>query len=577
MRCISSIEIRNFRSCRDVLLPDLRGSNAIVGANNVGKSNILRAVSLFFTGHPEPGTALDFTSDYGGPRGAKREIQVTIYFELPDSFRFPKKAKSTADLLGREFSIRKVWRPERPSPTISVRPEDKQEFSSGQEAVDAAETFVGLMNFRYLPSERRPSNVIAQERESIRAELMRRFKSVVTKSSEAEDEDVLAPLQSVAARLLHGVSDAIADQVTGVDGVRLRTPQTLADAIAELGYEVVMSDGRTFDETTQGSGVQSSLMFRLLHLSDTAFPRHFGWKQQVIWAVEEPELFLHTSLEWELSAFLQEQATAPDGRMQVMMVTHSEVFMRRSDVGYLVKFRNNQSDVRELTPDEIIHAAARSGISRAEHAILREPDIPLIVTEGKTDPPYLERAWELLYPNERVVIAAVNQLSGEASGGSSKIAPFLDRLGPLIACRPPEGPVIALLDWNENDRRLQEIEGALSVHSTSHAIRMAEDKTNPELDQQFTGIERYLPTKMIEVGHDRGWYELKTPKDADRPYTVDRSEFDGAKARLASYFEEAATETDLTFLKPIVQAIKRTIDAANQSQSQEEPDVTESE
>jgi putative ATP-dependent endonuclease of OLD family len=44
---LSKLRIQNFRSCRDVRL-DLKGMHALVGANNAGKSAVLRALDFLF-------------------------------------------------------------------------------------------------------------------------------------------------------------------------------------------------------------------------------------------------------------------------------------------------------------------------------------------------------------------------------------------------------------------------------------------------------------------------------------------------------------------------------------------------
>jgi len=44
---ISSVHIKNFRSCRDVKL-ELSNMHAFVGSNNAGKSTVLRALDFLF-------------------------------------------------------------------------------------------------------------------------------------------------------------------------------------------------------------------------------------------------------------------------------------------------------------------------------------------------------------------------------------------------------------------------------------------------------------------------------------------------------------------------------------------------
>ena len=57
------------------------------------------------------------------------------------------------------------------------------------------------------------------------------------------------------------------------------------------------------DDASQGSGIQSLLMFETLSLIDRDYFQKFGWRQAAIWAVEEPESSLHSSWkrEWQIT------------------------------------------------------------------------------------------------------------------------------------------------------------------------------------------------------------------------------------------------------------------------------------
>ncbi len=65
MSVIQRIAIRNFRSIQHiVLVKDLFDLNTFVGSNDIGKSNILRALNLFFNGETDLGVPLNFWEDF---------------------------------------------------------------------------------------------------------------------------------------------------------------------------------------------------------------------------------------------------------------------------------------------------------------------------------------------------------------------------------------------------------------------------------------------------------------------------------------------------------------------------------
>lgn len=567
MQCMEVVKIENFRSCRNVILDGLGAFSTVVGTNNVGKSNVLRALTLFFTDEIEPGVALDLSRDYGGRKGGRQQIRITVHFRLPETFRFPKNVQSAGASLGKCFAIRKTWRHELLAPMLEVQVEDANEFSARAELTQAAYHATNLINYRYVPVNRNPADLIAQEQSEIRGELVRRFRTAVSRRRQAGtgDAEILDDLHSVAATLIDDINEAISSQVPMIEEVRLRTPETIADAIVELGYEIVVRDGRSFDETVQGSGVQSALMFRLLHLVDSAFQRHFGWKQHAIWAIEEPELFSHTALEADLAQFFAQETGDPNGRFQIIAVTHSEIFMRYSDSGYLLTADGLRTMVRRLGTDQLVEEAGRTGVSRIEHALLKEYNRPLIVVEGKTDVTYLARALKLKGQTDLAVLASIDELRDEGSdGGLSKIAPYLQQHQRFVAARSLGAPVIVVVDWNAKDNDVQRIADSLLCHTTSAVIRMDESDSDPQLGRQFTGIERFLSSRFIEYGDQRGWYVLQAPAHRGGPYSVDRREFGDAKVKLADYFDRHATQDDLTHLEPLLQRIEEVVSAARE-------------
>src|SRR3990172_9867531 len=110
MQLIRSIEIEKFRSVEKVSVTDVSDIAALVGPNNSGKSNILRALNVFFNDETHPGIFIDFDVDYrlSPPSKKKKAIKVAVEFDLPEMFRFRKGLEAAEQLLGRRFWIRKA-------------------------------------------------------------------------------------------------------------------------------------------------------------------------------------------------------------------------------------------------------------------------------------------------------------------------------------------------------------------------------------------------------------------------------------------------------------------------------------
>jgi len=78
MKLITRIEIKGFRSILDQKIDEMGSFTCLVGANNSGKSNVLRALSLFLSDEPEPKVELDISRDYyKDPQRRKKERLVS--------------------------------------------------------------------------------------------------------------------------------------------------------------------------------------------------------------------------------------------------------------------------------------------------------------------------------------------------------------------------------------------------------------------------------------------------------------------------------------------------------------------
>ncbi|WP_081874814.1 AAA family ATPase [Thioclava atlantica] len=102
---ITKIEIKNFRSARNITVSPGELS-VLVGKNDSGKSNILRALNLFFNGRTDFAELLDFDVDhnvFNKPNQRAKEIRVKLEIELPETYR---------ETNGDYISWEKRWRAE---------------------------------------------------------------------------------------------------------------------------------------------------------------------------------------------------------------------------------------------------------------------------------------------------------------------------------------------------------------------------------------------------------------------------------------------------------------------------------
>ena len=320
MIIVSEVRIRGFRSIRQIELPGLGNSTALAGLNNCGKSNVLRALNAFFTGETDPGGPLDVDRDFYrfGPKGKAKVIEVEVHFKLPESFKLGTRLKDVEAFLGgSDFSIGKRWRRDEPFPTYlkdgtEVALQDRQKIDQ----------FLQRINFRYVPNRVLPIDIIRGEHRGFRACSDEDFQ-LRQKAPRRPSKFCMTLRPPSSKRSRNGSSRRYPD----LGDLELATPASWAEMAFAFGYRITQSGVETQD-TEQGSGIQSLLMLETLYLIDRDYFQHFGWRQAAIWAVEEPESSLHSSLEARIASFLASMARDPKSRLQILATTHSDLVVQ---------------------------------------------------------------------------------------------------------------------------------------------------------------------------------------------------------------------------------------------------------
>mgnify|MGYP005994157897 CR=1 FL=1 len=107
MKIIRKIEVNYLRSLYSANLDDAGDLNVIFGRNDSGKSNLLRALNLFFNGQTEPGRRLDFQLDMSDPRKQEaRDAKGRQFIWIKITFNIPANYHAA---LGTEIAIKRQW------------------------------------------------------------------------------------------------------------------------------------------------------------------------------------------------------------------------------------------------------------------------------------------------------------------------------------------------------------------------------------------------------------------------------------------------------------------------------------
>lgn len=562
MKLITDVHISDFRSIQSQHLSVPGGFLPVVGANNSGKSNILRALNLFFRNEVEPGMPLRLISDFHNPsRNRKKEIQVEVHFVVPDYFNYRKNLRTGLDeTLGRNFTIRKTWSyGEGRSPTgfdvrIGVKKAGEGDFTPvGIEVEPRIGQFLNLIRFRYHPNHIHPSDILRREQPELQAALL--FRLNRARDSKLKDlEPVFERMAGVAADLMDPISARLKRATPHVEGVEFSMPKELGDLLFSFVPNIRVTGGEQFEALQHGSGVQSYLTYLMLAFLDTQFAAQFGWQQATIWAIEEPESFLHQELQHRLAAFLSELGEGE--RTQVFCTTHSDVVLRYSKKGVMCRLNMGRTEWRVHHARILCGEAAKAGVSPFVHPLLFSSQKPLLLVEGETDRRYVDLAYQLFGRPNPWTVRNILALDDSAHlQGIDGLRTYLSANRTVLGTRPLDAPCVVLVDWNENKKKVAGLTKELGEHSTSSVIQWEERECNPDLDHSFAGIERSLSTEVIQAAEREGILSTLRPSGGELPLVLVKSSL--KKVQLVDFVEKRANREDVELFKRLLDRLDR--------------------
>ena len=333
---LASFTVKNFRSITDAYKLPLRDFAVLVGPNNEGKSNILKAIVIalglisrskyyrlqrqlrYRYGENEE---LSFAWDRDFPLSLQEEFQdgrseFVLEFELTpieqSDFR-----ENTKINLGTNLKLRLSLG--REDAKLEVLIQGKAKKYLAQKLEDVAKFVSEKLDIQYIPAIR-PSALA----EDVVNHLLSR--EMAQLESNAEYKTLLSKLEAIQAPILATLGDELTRTVAGfipeVKSVSVQTGSAMRRAIRQSSH-VLVNDGTETELGRKGDGVKSLTAIALL--------RHTSQKAQgnksIIFAIEEPESHLHPRAIHKLRSVLQEVASAN----QVIVTTHSPVLVDRQE------------------------------------------------------------------------------------------------------------------------------------------------------------------------------------------------------------------------------------------------------
>jgi hypothetical protein len=541
LKLIRSIEVEKFRSCDSVRLEDVGDVTALVGPNNSGKSNVLRALHLFFNDETDPGVFVDFDVDYrlGLASKKKKSISVCVEFELPDKFRFRKGLEPVAELLGRRLWVRKTWTLDLDEPIIEIREPDGRFRRVVGEESDRVTQFLNLISFRYVPNRAIPAQVIREQSRGVLRQLARRLLA----RSGRDVTPILDNMRLVAKEMVAPIAADLTRVCGGISDLELSTPGSVFDMLSQAGFRAGVGAYGQIDDTSLGAGVQNILMFHVLYMIDQGEFQGFGWRQAAIWAVEEPESALHRHLQVRLASLLRAYALPTDSRFQILLTTHNDVFVYGATTGFLVSLDESPASIVQPRPIlSLAREAASQEVTSLPSPALQFPFDTVVVTEGDIDAKVLSHAACLTAMCQGVRFVTPSQLDPGVADGVDGVQKFVTNHRHVLPQRLSGHPLLVLLDWDVPDGKAQAITTKYGDAGTVNVRRMDANSADPQVGDSIKGIERFYSVRILEGAEQAGIIAFGRMPSGE--LMVRPRGLDNVKPALADFFCDQATETD---------------------------------
>lgn len=359
MQLIRRIEISYLRSLYSASLERPGDMNVIFGRNDSGKSNLLRALNLFFNGEPEPNRGeVDFDLDFSDIRReaakaakGRQFIAIRVDFNVPPNYR---------QSLGKVLSIKRQWNID--GDMTETPPKGLSTGSKIQ-----LTRFLNQIDFTYIPAIK-DLNVFG--------DLIERMYAATAESSgfETATDTFVEAIRTQTSGLSAGLSKLFGSTT------KLAAPTDMGLLFRSLDF-AHGEDGHSLLRQ-KGDGVKARHLPELLRYIN----ENESGKRFFIWGFEEPENSLDLgAADAEAERFAVIAARADT---QVFVTSHSPAF-------YLAQCETSKADIRRIFiskqkrgEDDTVHPKnAISVIDSLEEAERRMKEASLLQL------PYIIRHW----------------------------------------------------------------------------------------------------------------------------------------------------------------------------------------
>lgn len=477
--------VKRYRSLLDVKL-DISNDMPVVicGENNIGKTNYLRALDLYFN-HIYSEDLFSLKDDvphhiYYGSRGARTKTELVGFF-IDGEVRYNLK--------------------------VTFGENDEVIYHKGSNRITQSEAYEILSSFRYLFVQ--SSNINLPELISLVLEedgLLSLDKNRKTQSRSLEKLKEFIELSQKAINTIEVKINECFKNLTDFDGIlkgkrvsiKFAEFETLRDAIKGM-TSITLHDGNNHGIASKGSGAQRAVFLSLMqYISQNT-------KKQVIWGIDEPEAFLQPKLQKKVDEVLYD--IVDECKQPVIITTHSQHFVDLSDLSNTHLFAGTQTEKKyerrqgqvffemDTRPIEC-NSNYEKSFNIKKHLGIGSNDgwevMPYnIMVEGETDKKYIECLLEYFELPDLNIVSA---------NSSTKISGFLQYFNHFADGLDFKPEFLIIFDNDDSGvAELNKIRPTLypNLKISNSLLPRFDGVTRTANDQRKWEIEDFLPQRLV--------------------------------------------------------------------------------
>lgn len=423
---LKSFTVENFRSITTARQIQVGSITTLIGPNNEGKSNILRALAIavnslvqlrgspaFYTrdgrriyvrpSRRNDAHYYDWESDY--PLAKQRKNKeggsiVTLEFSLDEQETRQFKAEVGSNLNGR-LPIQLLFKRNSEVERIIPKRGPGQAILTKKTA-KIAEFLSKRIDVQYIPAVRTSEAAIDVVNSLVARELSLVEEDPKYVQAMADIEALQTPLLQSLSR---GIERTMKTFIPALSEVKIDIERRDRSVALRSASTITIDDGVATSLKQKGEGVQSLAALAIMrHASDAS-----NKQKNVIIALEEPESHLHPSAIHQLRLVINELAS----RHQVVLTTHNPLFVNCLDISSNIIVNKN----RAAPATSVADVRRVLGVRLSDN--LQSADLVLIV-EGDEDRVALEA---LLSTRSQPLASAIasRRLAIDALGGAGNL------------------------------------------------------------------------------------------------------------------------------------------------------------